>query len=165
MSDRETRALLAEALDLLNDHPRFSPRHDRRRDSYELAARIGRHLDSWRGAPHPAIMVGRERWAPSGVLRVDDDEHCVERADDGYWVRAWIKISFASVGEINQAFADRYQGAISALPDVTREVFIAHRRDGRSYREIAAQLGITLDGVERHITEALLSIDRAIRRG
>jgi DNA-directed RNA polymerase specialized sigma24 family protein len=63
MSDHDVRALLAEALDFFNDHPRFSLRRDRRRNSYELASRIEAFLSADERAPATtAITPGQ---APS----------------------------------------------------------------------------------------------------
>src|SRR3546814_4904908 len=83
MSDHDARALLIEALDFFNDHPRFSLRRDRRRTSYELAARIDAFL-----APDTAVLpivaAARERWPNAHVLRIDPDEQTVQRDGDGY---------------------------------------------------------------------------------
>ena len=55
---------------------------------------------------------------------------------------------------------DAYQRAVDLLPPRTREVFLLHRVDSLSYKEIAAQLGIGLRTVEWHMTEALLRLRR-----
>src|SRR3546814_18606552 len=87
MSDHDARALLIEALDFFNDHPRFSLRRDRRRTSYELAARIDAFLAP-ATAVLPIVAAGRERWNKAQVLRIDQDEQNGKRDGDGYWVRA-----------------------------------------------------------------------------
>src|SRR3546814_14295198 len=65
MSDHDARALLIEAPDFFNDHPRFSLRRDRPRPSYELAARIDAFL-----APDTAVLpilaAARDRWSSEG---------------------------------------------------------------------------------------------------
>ncbi len=45
--------------------------------------------------------------------------------------------------------------AIVALPPRTRDVFVLHRFEEMSCAAIAAQLGITVSGVEKHIMRAL----------
>ena len=44
--------------------------------------------------------------------------------------------------------------ALTALPEQTRRVFLMSRRENLSHREIAERLGITVKGVEFHITKA-----------
>jgi RNA polymerase sigma-70 factor (ECF subfamily) len=46
---------------------------------------------------------------------------------------------------------------------VSREVFLAHRLDDLSYPQIAKRTGLTVAEVERHIAEAILHLDRALR--
>src|SRR3546814_21133862 len=91
MSDHDARALLIEALAFFNDHPRFSLRRDRRRTSYELAARIDAFL-----APDTAVLpivaAARERWPNAHVLRRDPDEQNVQTDGDGYRLWAWVPV-------------------------------------------------------------------------
>ncbi len=162
MSDYDTRALLAEALEFLNDHPRFSLRRDRRRNSYSLARRIEAYLSPWETLPHRAIAVARDRWSSSGVLRIDADERMVAREADGYWVRGWVRIAFSSVGEIDEKLSARYRKALDSLPGTTRAILLARQRDQRSYGEIAHQFGLTIADVEGAIADALFQIGRAL---
>lgn len=46
--------------------------------------------------------------------------------------------------------------ALDSLGPRTREIFLLHRLDGLKYREIAAQLDITVSAVEKHIAKASL---------
>ncbi|EQB16519.1 hypothetical protein [Sphingobium fuliginis] len=62
MSDPDARALLVEALEFFNDHPRFSLRRDRRRDSYALASRIEAFLARDEMIP-PVLATAPERYA------------------------------------------------------------------------------------------------------
>lgn len=164
MSDRETRALLAEALDFFNDHPNFSLRRDRRRTSYELASRIDGHLRPWAEPPHPAIGIARDRWGSSGFLRIDDDERMVQHENDDCWVRAWIRIGTGRQDQTGLTVADRYRKALGALPSVTRDILHAHQQLGQSYDAIAEQFGMTTRDVEHHIAEALAAISDALTR-
>lgn len=57
---------------------------------------------------------------------------------------------------------DAYDNALAQLPPRTREVFLLHRRDELSYKQIAARLGIGVRTVEWHIAEALFRIRRMV---
>lgn len=46
-------------------------------------------------------------------------------------------------------------GAVEQLPPATRRVFKRNRFDGKTQREIAAELGISQTAVEKHIRKAL----------
>ena len=52
--------------------------------------------------------------------------------------------------------------AIAALPEVRRQVFLLIRRDQRSYKEVAAQLGIAVGTVHTHLSRANASLRDAI---
>lgn len=158
MTDRDTRALLAEALEFFNDHPRFSLRRNRDRDSYALASRIEAHLATWRKPAHPAIEAARIRWNTVGFLRVDDDERIVDVSTDGYWVRSWIHVNPETIGEIDDAMRTRYKAAVEALPDLMRTVFLENMRENLSYREIAARHALSIDEVESLLSLALFNI-------
>lgn len=45
--------------------------------------------------------------------------------------------------------------ALLSLPERTRTVFILHRLEGRRHREVAAQLGISVSAVEKHMIKAI----------
>lgn len=162
MPDRDARALLAEALEFFNDHPRFSLRRDRRRDSYELASRIEKCLSAVQVPFHPATAEARELWAPSGFVRIDAGEHAVARDEQGYWVRAWVRVDPPSVGKTEPTLAERYARALAELPERTRVVLVAHQQDGQSIVQVAAGFGITTREAERHVAEALTAISKAI---
>ena len=55
-----------------------------------------------------------------------------------------------------------YERAVAALPPRTRQVFLLHRVENRSYRLIADELGIGVRTVEWHMAEALMRIRRAL---
>ena len=60
--------------------------------------------------------------------------------------------------EPSALFTDEIQNlagkALESLPEQTRRVFVMSRRENMSHREIAEQLGISIKGVEFHITKA-----------
>lgn len=55
-----------------------------------------------------------------------------------------------------------YEDAIDTLPEKTRRVFLMHRIDELSYRQIHEQLGISVATVEYHMMKALGHIARAV---
>ena len=59
---------------------------------------------------------------------------------------------------------DRLNRALMRLKPKTREIFLAHRLEGMSYREIAGRFGLSVKGVEWHMTKAIDHLDRALRR-
>jgi RNA polymerase sigma-70 factor (ECF subfamily) len=50
---------------------------------------------------------------------------------------------------------ERFLKIIDELPPRRRDVFILHKVHGMSHKEIAGELGITVSGVEKHITKGL----------
>jgi RNA polymerase sigma factor (sigma-70 family) len=59
----------------------------------------------------------------------------------------------------------RMEAAMLKLRPITREIFMAHRLDGLSYAEIADRTGLSVKGVEKHMSKAIAEITRARRRG
>lgn len=55
---------------------------------------------------------------------------------------------------------DRVQKALSRFNPKTRAVFLAHRLDGLSHKEIAARTGLSGKGVEYHMAKAIRGLDR-----
>jgi len=55
------------------------------------------------------------------------------------------------------------EAAIARLKPRTREIFLAHRFDGLTYREIAARTGLGIKAVEKHMSRAIAHIDRLCR--
>nr|WP_302053998.1 sigma-70 family RNA polymerase sigma factor [Sphingomonas tagetis] len=58
----------------------------------------------------------------------------------------------------------QYRAAVDALSPRLREVFLMHRVDERSVKEIAAQLGISTRTVEWHVAQAIVRIGEALDR-
>ena len=54
--------------------------------------------------------------------------------------------------------------AIHALPPQCQKVFILSRFEGKSYQEIAEKLGVTVKGVEWHISKALSVLRRSLKQ-
>jgi RNA polymerase sigma factor (sigma-70 family) len=58
-----------------------------------------------------------------------------------------------------------YQEAVDSLPEKTRRVFLMHRVDEFSYRDIHEDLGISIATVEYHMMKALAHIARRVDAG
>ncbi|HEV2594242.1 MAG TPA: RNA polymerase sigma factor [Sphingomicrobium sp.] len=56
----------------------------------------------------------------------------------------------------------RFRQVIDALPPRMRHVFVLHRLDGLSYKEIAERLDISTRTVEWHIAEAIVRLSRGL---
>lgn len=60
---------------------------------------------------------------------------------------------------------ERLQASLARLSPKTRLIFLAHRRDGMTYKDIANKTGLSVKTVERRMSKAIANIDRARRRG
>ena len=56
----------------------------------------------------------------------------------------------------------RYEMAVAGLTPRTRQVFVMHRVDERTYAQIADDLDITVSTVEYHIARAIVAIGEAL---
>lgn len=97
------------------------------------------------------LVDGGRRRACRPVIETRGEVHGVEAmpADQSYAIEA-------------SQMMDAYQRAVDALAPRTREVFLLHRVDELSYKEIAARLGISTRTVEWHIAEALVRVRRML---
>jgi RNA polymerase sigma-70 factor (ECF subfamily) len=57
---------------------------------------------------------------------------------------------------------EQYRTAVEALPDRMRSVFVLHRIEGFSYKEIAVQLDISTRTVEWHVAQAIVRISKGL---
>jgi RNA polymerase sigma-70 factor (ECF subfamily) len=65
--------------------------------------------------------------------------------------------------ETREAIAE-LEAALARLRPKTRQVFLLHRLDGVSYERIAAQMGLSIKGVEKHMSKAIAYLDRQLPR-
>jgi DNA-directed RNA polymerase specialized sigma24 family protein len=170
MANTETLALLKEALEFFNDRPNFGLRRRPRQTSYDLAARIDRRLGVLDAAQtnRAAVEIAHSRWATTALVRVEPDETETTVGDDGIWVRAWVLVPPTWLPPEQDApitvDPEHYRAAVMALPPITRTVFLLHRVDGLDYGAIAQRTSLSLADVEQQIAEAIVGIDRALRR-
>ena len=64
---------------------------------------------------------------------------------------------------IAQERLDQVRAALSRLKPRTRDVFLMHRVEGMTYREIAGRLGLSVSAVEKHIAKAALLLAQNVR--
>jgi len=57
-----------------------------------------------------------------------------------------------------------YEAAVMGLKPKTREIFLLHRLDGKSYGEISVIMRIGQSGVKKHMITAIAHIDRVLSR-
>lgn len=60
---------------------------------------------------------------------------------------------------------DRLETAMLRLRPMTREIFMARRIDGYTYREIAERTGLSLKRVEKHMSRAIAQLDDILSAG
>lgn len=60
---------------------------------------------------------------------------------------------------------ERLEAAMLRLRPLTREIFMAHRLDGYTYREIAERTGLSLKRVEKHMSRAIAQLDDILGAG
>ena len=56
----------------------------------------------------------------------------------------------------------RLETALMRLPARSVRIFIQHRHEGKAYKEIAAQMGISVSAVEKHMMRLLLACHQAL---
>lgn len=57
-----------------------------------------------------------------------------------------------------------YRRALGELPDKTRDVFLLHRVEELTYKDIALRMGLSVPTVQYHVARALSHIDAALER-
>lgn len=57
----------------------------------------------------------------------------------------------------------RLEEAAMNMPNLQRQIFMAHRLDDKSYEEIARRTGLTIRQVERHMGRAIYKITAALK--
>lgn len=165
MASQQIIALLGDLLKFLGSAGRFRMGFERRRQRSELTAWIELELAHLAAAPHPAIHEARERWATTSFLRIDRDERAVEVNPDGTsWVRAWVKISTSFPASPDSSERRRFEAAVADMPEIMRQIFLAHALDNSPYEAIAEQLHIEVAEVQSQLGFALVRLADAVGR-
>lgn len=53
--------------------------------------------------------------------------------------------------------------ALAGLPDKTQQIFVLHRINGLSYREVARHMDLSESSVQKHLARALFEITRRLQ--
>lgn len=164
MTTRQIVELLRERVTFLDDGKLVSIDFRRPARRRELAARVELELNRLTAPPHPAIQEARERWATTSFLRIDREERSIEVNPDGTsWVRAWVKIS-AGFPAADAPERRRYEATVAHMPEIMRQIFLAHALEGSPYEAIAERLHIDVAEVQSQMGFALARLDEAIGR-
>lgn len=57
---------------------------------------------------------------------------------------------------------ERLEAGLERMPKLRREIFLAIRLDDASYAEIAERTGLSVEQVERHFAQSMLSLRDAL---
>jgi RNA polymerase sigma factor (sigma-70 family) len=177
LSDDDARRIYIDALDRAVRHAAVHvPRDEAREVGHHVATSVVRRhqadseaessggsatrrrpIDSIDAFVHRAVVNRlREIWRARRRRRQAERLYEDERTSVApAWVRPDSDLASRELHETIEA-------AIAALPDTRREVFLLIRRDQRSYREVAAQLGIAVGTVHTHLSRANASLRRAV---
>lgn len=165
MSTRQIVELFRELVTFLEDRKLTSIDLRRRARRRKLAERVELELNRLAAPPHPAIQEARERWATTSFLRIDRDERLVEVNPDGTsWVRAWVKISAGFPASADAPERRRYEATVADMPEIMRQIFLAHALEGSPYEAIAERLHIDVAEVQSQMGFALARLDEAVGR-
>lgn len=163
MSTERNAALPEDLLAFLRKTPGVSLGYYPQRA--RLIARLEALVASLAPPCDPVIQEARERWATTPFIRIDPDERMIENDVDGsHWIRAWVRISHALPLRPDSPTRRRYEAAIAAMPERTRQIFLAHRVEDKSYETIAAQFATDLETVQNEIAAALFQLSVALER-
>lgn len=111
-----------------------------------------------RGIANPAGYLHRS----AANLIVDEAKMATRRAAGRHVSTDDIELSALDQLAALEArdMLQRLEVALQRLKPRTREIFLAHRIDGYSYVEIAALTGLSVKGVEKHMSRAIAFVDR-----
>lgn len=156
--------LLREVRSALQVAPirQFGP-HRRRRN-----AALARNIDAYlqRDEPTPLSLAAeaatRLTGTPAGVMVNSGETHIVS-TNAGVWLRARILVDWDAILPLLPNFvSSRYAGAIAALPETERQIFMLHRFGGLDLGEIARCFDHDISTCERLLAHALAKIARHI---
>jgi RNA polymerase sigma factor (sigma-70 family) len=57
---------------------------------------------------------------------------------------------------------ERLEAGLEGMPKLRREIFLAIRLDDLSYAEIAERTGLSVEQVERHLAQSMLTLRDAV---
>lgn len=122
-------------------------------DSEALRSGVLRHAEAYLRTIARNLLRNRATTAyrHSDNAHVDIDDHPVMAASEIARLEARDSLN-------------RLEAAMGAMKPKTRRIFMSHRLDGMSYAEIAEEVGMSVSGVEKQMSRALVIIDRYLAR-
>lgn len=157
MSDPVARALLVAArahiVSLWSN-----PSGDRLRESRAIVARIDAFIAEAGVQVASASLVEevRAKWHAVDAVRLEDK--AVVRADArGLWISAWLLTH-----QKRRLTQDSFDAALAALTLMAREVYLLHRMEGLSFKEIGDRLGLEAPTIESLFYEAMRGLHQTI---
>lgn len=121
----------------------------------EAWLRLARH-------PDPGSVVNPSAFLMRTALNLSIDAHRARVAQGEAVALDDVVLVDGTPGAEAQVLARerlvRLTSCLGRLPERTRDIFLAHRLDGRSYTDIAREHGISINAVERHVTKATLML-------
>ena len=172
-SETELRRIYIDALERAVRHAAVHVSRDEAREiGHHVASAIARRFaeekqgaDVTRQSPindldafvHRAVLNRlRELWRAKRRRNVVEQTYHAERsAVAPAWTQPGSSLESRELHRVIDA-------AIAAMPDVRREVFLRIRRDQRSYKEVAAELGIGVGTVHTHLSRANAALRDAV---
>jgi RNA polymerase sigma-70 factor (ECF subfamily) len=170
-SETELRRVYIDALERAVRHAAVHVSRDEAREiGHHVASAIARRYAQEREgnvAPSPISDVDafvhravlnrlRELWRAKRRRNVVEQTYHSERsAVAPAWTQPGANLESRELHRVIDA-------AIAAMPEVRREVFLRIRRDQRSYKEVAAELGIGVGTVHTHLSRANAALRDAV---
>jgi len=167
----EHREALARVHELYREHsPRLVRQLARRTGCSDLARELAQE-----------VFVRLLRMAPASLGRIQQPEAFLRQVSTNLlrdWGRAAAvkqrsqpTLALARDDHVDQVAVletrdtlRRLEHAIGKLKPKTRDIFIAHRIHGLTYAEIADRTGLSVKGVEKHMTKAIAKVDQLLDR-
>ncbi|WDF74211.1 sigma factor-like helix-turn-helix DNA-binding protein [Novosphingobium sp. KACC 22771] len=131
----------------------------------KLRLRIVTVLCTLKREPRPAITVARGKMPQTLPLRIDADECIGEEVANAVWGSGWKRGESQEIDLHLAAKLERFRQVVAGLPDLRREIFLAHSRDAVPYDAIADRIGISPGDVQREFAAALIAVDAVMDTG
>lgn len=117
--------------------------------------------DAWvRMASHDGLasVINPEAFLMRTAINLSIDAHRAHSARGQEVIMDDVSLIDAAPGAeailLGKERLARMTAGLERLPERTREIFLAHRLDGQSYTQIARELGVSINAVEKHVTKA-----------
>lgn len=162
-TDAAVAALRRDLIAYLQRRDRAGEVEDLVQEAFARFHRAGHELDAPDARPLLFVIARNlqlDGWKYGGRERARRD------ADDVHDLDAGPRAIASPTPSADQRLIGRQDLAaaaavIRALPPKTRDAFLLHRFEAKTYRQIADRLGVSVSMVEKHIAEALRQLKRS----